>query len=97
MTDWATTLIIDDPELQAEIVRAAHGLLVAGVNRAPDDFIAQLLGDLIAMHPGALVVALGEAHAAIRIALNMGEQVRPSIKDHLLQAIGAALAEGPTT
>jgi hypothetical protein len=84
--------LIEDRELQADVLRAAHAIATAMANYESDDVVARLLGDLVDMHPNALLCALGHAHVVLRMTLDAGERMRPGFRKVVLRSIGAGLA-----
>lgn len=84
--------LIEDSDLQDEVLRTAHAIATAMANYESDDVVAQLLGELVDMHPNALLCALGHAHVVLRMTLDAGESMRPGFRKVVLRSIGSGLA-----
>jgi hypothetical protein len=84
--------IASDQDLQNDIMRRTHALLVAYVKHEPNTLLVQLMHEIAAMDEHAGVVALASAGLTVRTALEAADRIAPGFSDFFLASIGEMLA-----
>jgi hypothetical protein len=77
-------------EAEIEAMRRAHAITTAYVNRH-EATASSLISEALAAGDG-LEPALAAAHVTLRMALDLGEELRPGFRDRLLATIGEEIA-----
>jgi hypothetical protein len=75
----------------ADTLRRAHAITTAYVNHGTGDLVNDLIREAITAGDG-IEPALAAAHVTLRMALDLGEELRPGFRDRLLSTIGEEIA-----